>query len=73
MIKLSVSKKTDSTSIYVQKGCLPGWCPPSGECMPDEVCAPDYWCPPNEECQPDCSPSEPCPTERQTLYDKAFK
>ena len=37
--------------------CLPQWCPPDGECMPDKVCAPDDWCPPQGVCQPECKPS----------------
>jgi len=56
----------------IVRNCLPSWCPPLGECMPDKVCAPDHWCPPNSECHPDCCPAEPCPTD-ENIYENAFK
>jgi len=51
-IMLLTRTTTENTS-----DCLPNWCPPTGECMPKKVCAPDHWCPPNSSCHPDCSPN----------------
>ncbi|MCB1194371.1 MAG: hypothetical protein KDK90_28320 [Leptospiraceae bacterium] len=38
--------------------CLPDWCPPTGECQPEFVCAPTKGgCIPHGDCGPDCNPA----------------
>jgi len=67
-----LNKINTSNKEVILTNCLPNWCPPSGECMPDNVCGPDHWCPPNQECHPDCCPSEPCPTKNDKIYENIF-
>jgi len=55
-----------------KKVILTNWCPPSEECMSDNVCGPAHWYPPNQECHSDCCPWEPCPTKNNKIYENIF-